>query len=230
MQIKGSGSSFAPKSLSLRSGLRIDDPQGRLLRFSDEEYDYYDGIIGSDADRIEPLDVLVTWSVNSNIYRVDGDPAAKLRAIHRGLATRCNPILPEIPEDADLLSFDPEFRVIGRLLREAIHVTGVGIPVAVKVLHRKRRNFIPMLDTVLRDHYLSASETESLNDKKNWNNKALLVTLALKALADFRADLRESLRELQTFRQALSAANYFLSPVRILEILVWTELRKVYRS
>jgi len=146
------------------------------------------------------------------------------------LATRCNPILPEIPEDADLLSFDPEFRVIGRLLREAIHVTGVGIPVAVKVLHRKRRNFIPMLDTVLRDHYLSASETESLNDKKNWNNKALLVTLALKALADFRADLRESLRELQTFRQALSAANYFLSPVRILEILVWTELRKVYRS
>jgi len=220
--------------MRLQSGLEIDDPQGRLLRFSREEYNYYDGVFGSDPNRVEPIDVLATWSVNSNIYRVDPDerpfidPAAKMRAVHRGLATNCDRLLAEIPEDADLLSFDTEFEMIGRLLGQAIRTRGVGIPVATKVLHRKRRNLIPMLDSIVSEYYLTASEVASLKYKKNWNNRQLVVSLALKALAMFREDLRNGLREVESYRQILSAASYFLSPTRILEILIWTKKRGLY--
>jgi hypothetical protein len=229
----GTGSSAHRDRLRLSQALEIDDPQGRLLRFSSEEYPYYDGVADLAPDRIEPIDVLVTWSVNSNIYRVDPkktfvDPAAKMRAIQRAMAARCPPILSQIPTDADLLTFDHDLQIIRKLLSRAIQVTGVGTAVATKVLHRKRRNFIPMLDNVVRDHYLTALEVRSLNTPENWANKELNLALALKALIGFREDLRESRSAVAGYREFLHAANYSLSPVRILEILIWTKLRRVY--
>jgi hypothetical protein len=224
-----------PSAITLRSGLTINDPYGRVLRFCNEEFDYYDGVPDVEPDRIIPVDVLVTWSVNSSIYGVNEndrikDPAMKVRAIHRGLAERCNSKLPSIPVDAHLLHFDPGLGIIGELLHEAIKVLEVGVPVAVKVLHRKRRNFIPMLDTIVRDHYLSKSEILSLNAQKNWNDKALVVSLALKALAAFRADLRDCLADVENSRRAIATSGYLLSAVGILEVLVRTKLRKVYKS
>jgi len=151
-----------------------------------------------------------------------------MRSIHRGLAAHCDRLLEEIPEDADLLSFDTEFEIVGRLLGEAIQVPGVGISVATKVLHRKRRNLIPMLDSIVWGWYVTPAEFASLNDKKNWSNKELAVTLALKALLVFREDLRSGLREVEGYRQTLSVASYSLSPTRILEILIWTKRPGTY--
>jgi hypothetical protein len=81
---------------------RVVHPLGRLLAFCREEYAYYDGIADADPDHVLPVDALATIAMNSYINK-----AAQVRRIHRGLAARCDLILPEIPHDADLLAFRP---------------------------------------------------------------------------------------------------------------------------
>lgn len=137
--------------------------------------------------------------------------AAKVRRVHRGLAERCDPLLPSIPAEADLTSFDPDFALTGRLLESACQAWGVWIPVATKVLHRKRRRLIPMLDTVVVDHYLKAFGERKLRSSAT-------------ALGWFRDDLLASLSELKGLEERLHSAGFQLTPVRILEILIWSEV------
>lgn len=138
-------------TFDLPSGLEILDPAETMLRFCDEEYTYYDAIPSYDANAVEPVDVLVTVAMNSFI----GD-AATARRVHQGLAKACDPLLPGIPENADLMSFDSDLSQTSGLLDAACEAWGVWLPRATKVLHRKRRRLIPMLDTVVIEHYLAA--------------------------------------------------------------------------
>jgi hypothetical protein len=233
MKAIGSDSPGKSPALKLPSGLSIEDPLGRLKRFSREEYDYYDGIADLEPNRIVPIDVLATWSVNSGIYRINDnakikDPARKLRDVHRGLARACDPILSRVAPDAELLTFNAGSEVLRELFRRALAVNGVGVAVATKVLHRKRRNLIPMLDNVLMDHYLTRIEAASRREQRNWGDTEREMSLAMKTLYRFREDLGGCRREIETIRLALADSNFSLSQVRALEILVWTELRGTY--
>ena len=75
-------------SIELTSGCEITSPCDRLRRFCVVEYDYYDAIPSANPNRIDPVDVLATVSVNSSI-----NSAAKVNAVHRGMAEACEPIL-----------------------------------------------------------------------------------------------------------------------------------------
>jgi hypothetical protein len=55
---------------------------------------------------------------------------------------------------ADLLTFDPDLEEFRELINAAVQARQVLVPVATKVLHRKRRGFIPMLDTVVMGHFV----------------------------------------------------------------------------
>jgi hypothetical protein len=44
------------------------------------------------------------------------------------------------------------------------------------------------------------------------------------AIAVFDRDLRAARHEIQSVRQSLQGSGYLLSPVRILEVLVWTQM------
>jgi hypothetical protein len=218
-----------PNPLRLASGLSIADPERRLERFSRAEYAYYDAVYLTDPDRIEPIDVMVTWAVNSNIYEKtrNDDPASKLRDVHQGVASKCERHLAGIPEQADLLSFDPSLEAFERLITNAMLVKWVGVAVATKILHRKRRNFIPMLDSYVMKHYLSPAERTILD---TWpREKTGDIPLALKATRGFRDDLRRSLPVILSLQARLRSASFELTPVRILEILVWTEKTRTYR-
>jgi hypothetical protein len=222
-----------PSSLTLPNGLTISDPYGRLLRFSKEEYDYYDAIPDLEPDRIMPIDILATWSVNSNLYKVQPqvkvkDPATEMRTVHRELAQRVDSILPSVPADADLLTFDPDLLLLEKLLTHAIEVRKVGVSVATKVLHRKRRNFIPILDAVIMRNFLERSEIGALRSPTYWHDDELHIALALKAVEMFRASLESCHETIETLRQALAMANYSLTPVRILEILIWAQRRRLH--
>jgi hypothetical protein len=225
-----SGPISIPDLLRLASGLTLADPEGRLHRFSRAEYAYYDAVSFTDPYRIEPIDVMVTWAVNSNIYEKKAkydDPASKLRDVHQGVARNCNRHLTEIPEQADLLSFDPSLETFERLIADAMLVKWVGVAVATKILHRKRRNFIPMLDSYAMKHYLSPVERTVLD---TWpREKTGDIQLALEATRGFRDDLRQSLPVIQALQESLRSASFELTPVRILEILVWTEKTGTYR-
>jgi len=212
--------------LSLPSGLSIPDPLERLSAFCAEEYPYYDAVGDSRPDLVEPIDLMVTIAVNSRVARAD-----QVRAIHRGLAKACDPLLPHIPVEADLLSFDPGLEQFRVLLHAAVQVHGVLTAVATKVLHRKRRNFIPMLDNDVLKHYLTASGHPTWLDNQAQNGRTA-AGAAVKAAEMFRKDLRAKRPEIETLCVSMAEAGFPLTPVRLLEILVWTQTEKngYYRS
>lgn len=207
------------ESLRLPSGLEIASPLERLIAFCREEYDFYDGIGYSDPNRIEPLDVLVTVSVNSFINN-----ATAVRKIQRGLTDKCESILRSIPIDSDLLSPNPPLDAISRLFEAAVAVPDVLIPKASKILHRKRRSLIPMLDNVVLFFYLDASGKNARKSQTQDKRKA--ASVAMEVLACFRQDLFDCCDRINIIRQQLCAERFNLTAVRILEILVWTETER----
>jgi hypothetical protein len=211
--------------LELASGCTIERPLDRLKWFCQGEYVYYDAIPSVDPNRIDPLDVLVTVAVNSFV-----NFATKVHGVHQGMAANCEPILATIPEDADLVDLDRWSGSLRELLHAAVQIQGVLIPVATKVLHRKRRSLIPMLDTVLIRHYLSAPEYKALLPGTESKDKA--ANVAMEALRLFQDDLLQAHSEIEDLQQQLAVAGFPLTAVRVLEILVWTqtELAGGYRS
>jgi hypothetical protein len=213
------------EKIELPSGCTILDPVGRLGAFCLAEYIYYDAIASHEPNKIEPLDVLVTVAVNSFV-----NSAAKLYHVHQGLRDACEPLLPAIPEDADLLDLDRWRGPLRHLLTAAVQTPGVSIPVATKVLHRKRRHLIPMLDNVVLEHYIRGPELRPLLSASQ--NKTKAADVAMRALEIFRDDLFAAQDAISNLRQTLSEQDVLLSPVRILEILVWTQIepRGIYRT
>jgi len=208
--------------LVLASGLEIHCGLDRLRRFCAEEHPYYDAIPSRDPHRIEPEDVLVTVAVNSFVNH-----AARVRSVHRGLAAECGPLLAGIPEDADLRSCDPG--VVEALLAAACRVHGVLVPVATKVLHRKRRLLIPMLDSVLIDAYRRVGVAVSGAALQDGRRAAAAVMPVLEA---FSNDLRAAWDPLTRLGESLREASYPLTTLRILETLIWihNEPRGYYRN
>jgi hypothetical protein len=204
-----------------KNSKQIHNPVQCLLAFCKEEYDYYDAIHSSNPNCIEPIDVLATVSVNSKV-----DNATRVRQVHRELAQACNPFLIGIPEEADILSFDQSIECMIPLLNAAVQVRYVLIPVATKVLHRKRRFLIPMLDNILLAYYLNTSDIARTQDSR------FAADIAGIALSGFRDDLAAVNDEIAVIRNKLAQEGYLLSPVRILEILIWMaeEPRGYYRN
>ncbi len=207
-----------PSRLVLPSGLNIsmEDAEARMLRFCQEEYDYYDRIPDMAPNRVEPIDVMVTIAMNSFVNN-----ATIVRLVHRGLAVRCDAILYRIPVNADLLTFDPQLKEFEKLIHAAVQARQVLVPVATKVLHRKRRGFIPMLDNVVMGHYIDSALRPDLREKSQSKQTAAFV--AVEVLKAFREDLRQGHPQIEAIRAQLLRTGFDLTPVRILEILVWTE-------
>jgi hypothetical protein len=210
--------STAEPSFSIPCGLTFSlaEAESRLLRFCREEYIYYDGIADQVPARIEPVDVLATVAVNSFVNN-----AALVRKVHRGLATRCDALLAKIPLDADLMVYDSELTEFQRLIHAAVLAPQVLVAVATKVLHRKRRNFIVMIDSVFTNHYATAMKHPEWVEKSQI--KASAAGVAVEIMKAFREDLRFAYTRLIGLQAVLTNAGYDLTPVRILEILVWIE-------
>lgn len=205
-------------SFSVPSGLTfsLEEAESRLLRFCREEYIYYDGIADQAPARIEPIDVLATVSVNSFV-----NSAVLIRNVDRALASRCDSLLGKIPVNADLMSYDSQLAEFQRLIHAAVQAPQVLVAVATKVLHRKRRNFIVMIDSVFTSHYAKAMKHPEWVEKSQI--KARAAEVAVEIMRAFREDLRFAYTRLVGLQAALANAGYELTPVRILEILMWTE-------
>jgi Family of unknown function (DUF6308) len=206
-------------ALELPSGLVVADPLGRLHRFCQAEYGYYDGIPHGDPNRLEPLDVLVTTAVNAFATA----SAARIRQVHQGLQGRVEPLLAQIPTNVDLVSAD-EAALAGvrRLLEAAVQVSWVLVPVACKVLHRKRPRLIPMLDNVVLGHYQHALGEPWLAAASQDKRRA--AAAGMRVLVAFRDDLRAVAEPLGVVVDVLSREGFSLTPVRALEVLVWTQV------
>lgn len=139
-------------TLRLSSGLVVEHGWTRLASFLDQERLYYDGIPDSDPDHILPIDILAPMMMNA-YWQASASP---LRTLHQAIAAACDPLLPGIPRDADLVAA-PLLLLdqVARIIEAAWQVKNAGLAVATKVLLRKRPGLIPMLDSVIREHYVS---------------------------------------------------------------------------
>ena len=184
-------------SFTLPSGLNLPfaEAESRLLQFCREEYSYYDGIADLMPFRIEPIDVIATVAMNSRV-----NEAALIRAVHRGLAGRCDSLLGRIPVNADLMTYDPQLTEFRDLIHAAVQTPQVLAAVATKVLHRKRRNFIPMLDSFLIKYYATAMK--QLDWIQRSQSKATAAEVAVEVVRAFREDLRHAYTRIGALRAA----------------------------
>ena len=212
-----------PEYVTLSSEKEIEQAQVRLTKFCDEEYSYYDGLSPfTNPDQIEPIDILATLSVNSYINN-----AKWIRDIHRGMVKNCSELLAEIPHNSNLLTCNPStLEVLKELLNTAIQIPRVLIPVATKILHRKRPNLIPMLDNVVIKFYLNTSTPG--NSWSHTQDKKQAARIAMTVLDYFRQHLQNLLPKIELLQTHLAQKNYILTPVRILEILVWLDQTGYY--
>ncbi len=167
--------------------------------------------------------MLATFSVNSRIGGAD-----RVAAIHTGMAEGCNDLLRQIPPSADLASAQPPLDVVHELIGKAVKVKYVLVPVATKVLHRKRPLLVPMLDNVVMGHYL-ANGPKSLIAGGQIKPRA--ADTAMFCLGRVRDDLLGAMAELVHLRALAAQQGFALSLVRVLDILLWTEVepRGYYR-
>ena len=205
--------------ITLPSGLTITEAEGRILRFAENEYAYYDGIPSTQPNHITPVDVMVTNAINSNVNTAD-----KIREVHLGLAEACDPILPMIPEETSLLDRLDE-GLLKRLFEAACSVRYVLLPVATKVLHRKRPWLIPVLDNVVLKYYLGDSGVLRAQSKTE------APEIGNEVLKKFRCDLRSCHEVLKNITEILATRGFVLSGVRVLEaqIRMETEPAGYYR-
>ena len=208
----------------LPSGLTVDLSTDLLLRFCREEWAYYDGIPDRDPNRILPDDVLVTVAMNSFVNN-----AEKVRTVHRGMARACDRLLPDIPVDADIRSFDLDGKIALELFTAACRMRDVLLPVATKVLHRKRPGWLPMLDNVILFAYLEALGRSGMKARTQEGEKAAGVGVFV--MNAFRKDLEAAEDEVGAIGVVLRGVGTPMTPVRILEVALWmaTEPKGYYR-
>jgi len=213
--------------VTLASGIRVNLSPEPMLRFASEEWPYYDGILDRDPDRILPEDVLATVAMNAFPYSAT---AERIRNIHRGLARACDRLLAEIPVEADIRTYDLDNVMAIAVFDAACAVRGVLLPVATKVLHRKRRSWIPMLDTVVNHGYLDTLRKTGLKSRLEDGSRVAGVGAYL--MDAFRRDLVGCETELRELSSVLSEQGTPMTDVRILEVAIWHALepRGYYRS
>jgi len=119
--------------------------------------------------------------------------------------------------------------LIRELVAPALGCPGVLIAVATKVLHRKRRRLVPMLDAVLLRHYLAPTQLRLVAASIEKGPRTL--EAFEEAVRKFREDLFSAAGMLEDIRNALMAEGFDLSRVRILEVATWMskEERGYYR-
>jgi hypothetical protein len=209
----------------LSSGVSAWLDETSLILFGRNEWPYYDGVPDRDPYRILPDDVQVTVSMNSYVATAD-----KVREVHRGLARACDPLLRDIPEGADLSTFDADLSIANRLLTSACAPRGVLLAVATKVLHRKRPWYIPMLDSVIVAAYADALRKPGFKvlAAESKEKAGSAGTFVMEA---FRRDLADATEALAPIHRVLKAKGSPMTPVRLLEVAVWmaNETRGYYR-
>jgi hypothetical protein len=211
--------------ISTPSGCHVARADERVRAFLAAEWPYYDGLADTDPDRITVVDVLAPVMLNAYSFGMGAD---KLQRIHRQFAAACEPLLADIPADADLRSFDPELSRVRAVLAAAVHVPNVLVPVATKILHRKRRRLIPVLDNVLLEFYLGVAGVKPYRTQ----DKLQAADLAVVALRLLRTDLIGCEEPLASLASSAARAGHPVGPLRLLEVLIWSELepRGYYRG
>jgi len=156
--------------------------------------------------------------------------AERIRSIDWGLARACDPPVADIPVDVNIRTYDLDNVMAIAVFDAACAGRGVLLPVATKMLHRKRRSWIEMLDTSVNHGYLNTLRETGLKSRLEAGSRIAGVGAYL--MDAFRRDLAGCETELQELSAALTEQDTPMTDMRILEVAVWHALepRGYFRS
>jgi hypothetical protein len=195
-------------TLSGEKVLRIDEeavlallPELTFIRF-------YDAAPRGAANSIDPID----WGVPSLLAAPVSYPALKL--ISDDYVAKVNSSLKACSSRWRLEDEDKDGarrEAVRRLLSDVCSIDGVKKAIATKILHKKRPNLIPIIDSVVVDFYASKKSlpTDVIFDKVKPD--LILNALALRKLSDEAAVLPRPIH---------------VTPLRLVEMIVWLQAKK----
>ena len=134
----------------LASGLTLADPWILMSRMREEPdwYPVYDGVPDFPDDDLGSCEITLSIMLNSGI-RTDEATELFLKAARDPLVSsllhRLRGIELQDAEYAHLVAFAE--------LIDRLRVKGVALSTLSKILHKKRPGFIPVLDSIVQDHY-----------------------------------------------------------------------------
>lgn len=99
------------------------------------------------------------------------------------------------------------------MLAEFLSVKGIGLAKTTKILHLKRPNLIPVLDSFVTKFLLDVN----ISDKKSSH-----VNIGLRALDRVRETIMKQRAEFEKLIEQTRDLSIQLTPVRIFDILCWT--------
>ena len=193
--------------------------EGRLLKLLRNEWELYDGVDVPTDSQLSLFDILLSIMMNSRL-----DTADKVRSIWNGKAD-VEQALGRVPAGVALSDEVIPWDALRELFVAFCSIRWAGPAVATKILHKKRPALIPILDSVIVDHlhpYLPPELQRGQPDPVYMVEKLKL----------FREMLLEHRHRVEQLSECCAAQGYPITPVRVLEILLWTqwEPRGYYRQ
>jgi hypothetical protein len=176
--------------ITFPSGISIAEPLDRASRFLTEEYAWYDSFVDEAPNNIIPFDLLVAVGMNAF---AGGASVAKMRVIQQGMAASCEGMLARFAVDSELVAMDDVSPVVD-IIVAATDVRGALSAVATKVLHRKRRQLFPIIDSVLARCYCSKRDADRLAE--SYVSESTRRSILTNVLSAIQADVRAAGAEL----------------------------------
>jgi len=200
--------------------LDLTDAEGRLSRFLTNEWELYDGVSVPSDPEISLLDILLSIMMNSRL-----DTADKVRSIWKGKAG-VEWMLARIPPDLALTDETIPWDHLSELFAAFCAIKWAGPGVATKILHKKRSALIPILDSVVLANLHPFLPPPFLQRRQP---DPVYMVEKLKLFRELLFCHEDRICEL---RECCAGERYPISPIRALEILLWTqwEPRGYYRT
>jgi len=200
--------------IKLRENVVLEDPESRIREYCEiEEYRGYDDK-HSINNVISKEDILSANNLYAMIDRYDNTESSRLL----NHSERIKENLAKVPNKDIFAVSCEEWREvksnIKALLTDFLSIKGIGLAKATKILHLKRPNLFPVLDSFIIKFLLDIeiAEVEKTNH----------VEIGLKALELTRWIIIKQEAAFRDLDSQMSDLPIKLTPVRLFDILCWT--------
>ena len=213
--------------IQLRQGIKFDDPQKVIISYWEREWgfrDYDKTRLPENNSFTEEQIRLVIQASNKLKARI---PYKNEDKVIKPILQKKNEIESElalIPNDVNIL--DDYEKIPWEYVKSLLNIFSIkylGLARKTKILHKKRPNIIPILDSILESRYcvpiLKAKNLYAIEEAER----------AINCIKELKEDIdmnRDTLLNLQQSLESKDYGIYDTSILRLLDILIWSHFKR----
>jgi len=212
--------------IKLRDDVIFKDPQSRIREYCEIEvcqgYDDRHSI----NHKLTQQDINAANELNAMIDRYDNSESKRLLSVSKNISS----LLSSIP-NTDIYSISNKewLRLrskIGKLLTEFLSIKGIGLAKTTKILHLKRPNLIPVLDSFIVKFLLDIDISDEERDSH--------ANIGLQTLDRIREIMIKQRLAFEKLVGQMRDLPIKLTPLRMFDILCWTaekwDIRRIHSA